>query len=148
MNEIMKSNAASTGMEAAAAGQMAVIMGQMQQLMQGMADSIRATNARMAKMERQIELLTPLTGAQEKALCAEIRRRAAELCGQYRLGEGYEQAVASAIRSELKREGGVRAVRELPRIEYNVLLERVALWDDYDTMRTLRRQARKEEKHE
>ena len=148
MSEIMKSNATGGNMENPAAQQLATVIGQMQQLMQGMADSIRATNARMAKLERQIELLTPLTGAQEKALCAEIRRRAAELCGQYHLGEGFEQAVAAAIRGELKREGGVRAVRELPRIEYNVLLERVALWDDYNTMRELRKRARDGGKHE
>lgn len=148
MNEIMRGETAGNGLEPMTAQQMTAVMGQMQQLMQGMADSIRATNERMAKLERQIELLTPLTGAQEKALCAEVRRRAGELCGQYRLSAGYEQAVAAAIRGELKREGGVRAVRELPRIEYNVLLERVALWDDYDTMRALRQQARKEGKHE
>lgn len=148
MNEIMKSTETGTGTEIMSAGQMAAIMRQMQQLMQGMADSIRATHARMAKLERQIELLTPLTGAQEKALCAEIRRRAAELCGQYRLDAGHGAAIAAAIRAELKRAGGVRAVRELPRIEYSVLLERVALWDDYEIMREIRKKARKEGLHE
>lgn len=124
-------------------GELAAI-DQMKELMLGMAEAIRATSERMAKMERQIELMTPLTGAQERALCGEIRRRAGELKEQYRLEDGSEAAIASAIRVSLRKEGGVRAVRELPRIEYNVLLERVAMWDDYDVMRRIRRQARKD----
>jgi len=117
-------------------------LSQMQQLMLGMADAIRAANTRMEKMERQLELLTPITGAQERALRAEIRRRAEALSGLYRLQDGSRTAIAAAIRAGLKGEAGVRAMRELPRIEYSVLLERVALWDDYDTMRAIRKRAR------
>lgn len=123
-------------------------LGQMQQLMLGMADAIRAANTRMEKLERQLELLTPVTGAQERALRAEIRRRAEELSGLYRLPEGSRAAIAAAIRAGLKGEAGVRAMRELPRIEYSVLLERVALWDDYDTMRAIRQRARDGGQHE
>jgi hypothetical protein len=134
-----------TGMTASTEQQLqaaTAALSQMQQLMLGMADAIRAANTRMEKMERQLELLTPITGAQERALRAEIRRRAEALSGLYRLPDGSRTAIAAAIRAGLKGEAGVRAMRELPRIEYSVLLERVALWDDYDTMRAIRKRAR------
>ena len=127
-----------------AGDQLMSALGEMGDLMRAMAESVRLTNLRMQKLERQIELMTPLTGAQDKALGEAIRKRADALCEQYRLRPARAGAVATAIRRELKRQSGVRSTRELPRIEYQVLLERVALWDDYDVMREIRRADREE----
>ena len=136
MNEITKRDPAGDQLMSA--------LGEMGDLMRAMAESVRLTNLRMQKLERQIELMTPLTGAQDKALGEAIRKRADALCEQYRLRPARAGAVATAIRRELKRQSGVRSTRELPRIEYQVLLERVALWGDYDVMREIRRADREE----
>lgn len=117
------------------------MLGQMERLMQVMANALSATNQRMEQMEKQIQRLTPITGAQEKALAQRIRARAEELCGQYSLPPATATAIANAIRKEIKTTGGVRAIRELPRVEYPVYVERVDLWDDYAAMRAIRRNA-------
>lgn len=114
-----------------------------EQLMQGMANTLALMNQRMEQLERQVKLLTPLTSAQEKALGEKIKQRAEELREEYRLSAACVPAIANAIRKELKLVGGVRALRELPRMEYLVYVERVSLWDDYSTMRAIRKNAMK-----
>ena len=55
--------------------------------------------------------------------------------------------IASAIRKDIKLEGGVRSIRELPRVEYPVYVDRIALWDDYWAMKAIKK-ASKERKEE
>jgi len=110
----------------------------MEQLMQGMAGTISAMHEEMAQMKKQIQMLTPVTASQEKALNAQIRQRSEELRKIYRLEANARAPIANAIRKEIKLAGGVSAIRELPRVEYNVYLERIALWDDYRAMKEIR----------
>ena len=108
---------------------------QMAQATVSMANMLRATNERMASMEREIRLLTKVTPAQASAINAAIRERAAALCGSYRAA-GCEKAVANAIRRAVKLTTGVSNVRELPRCEYTVAMQQVQLWDDYKAMKS------------
>lgn len=112
---------------------------QTQQLMQSMANAMAAMNQRMGQLEKQVRQLTPITGAQEKALGEKVRQRAETLADEYRLDAKAVPLIASAIRKDIKLEGGVRALRELPRVEYPVYVERIALWDDYGAMKAIRK---------
>ena len=97
---------------------------QMAQIMQGMANMVRATNERMGMLEQQVRLLTKVTPAQASAISAAIRDRAKELCAAYR-ATGCEKATGNAIRRELRLTMGVQNVREVPRCEYSVALQAV-----------------------
>lgn len=110
---------------------------QMAQATVSMANMMRATNDRMAAMEREIRLLTKVTPAQASAINAAIRDRAAQLCADYRAA-GHEKAVANAIRRAIKLTTGVSSVRELPRCEYTVAMNQVQLWDDYKAMKAIK----------
>lgn len=113
------------------------IFQQMAQATVSMANMLRATNERMASMEREIRLLTKVTPAQASAINAAIRDRAAELCATYR-ATGCEKAAANAIRRAVKLTTGVSNVRELPRCEYAVAMQQVQLWDDYKAMKAIK----------
>lgn len=110
---------------------------QMAQIMQGMANMVRATNERMGMLEQQVRLLTKVTPAQASAISAAIRDRAKELCAAYR-ATGCEKATGNAIRRELRLTMGAQNVREVPRCEYSVALQTVKLWDDYKTMKAIK----------
>lgn len=114
---------------------------QMAQAAMSMATMLRATNERMASMEREIRLLTKVTPAQASAINAAIRARAAELCGSYRAA-GCEKAVANAIRRAVRLTTGVTSVRELPRCEFTVAMQQVQLWDDYKVMKAIKLKAK------
>lgn len=121
------------------AEQVAGILFHVEQLMQGMAGALSAMDRRMQQLERQIQMLTPITGAQEKAIGAQIKQRAEELRKQYKLDASALAPIANAIRKDLKLSGGVNAIRELPRVEYSVYIERIVLWDDFRAMRAIRK---------
>ena len=125
-NEIMQPCAAPTALPA-----------DVRQTLGQMADMLRATNERMAALEREVRLLTKVTPAQASAIQAAIRSRAAEICAQYR-AEGCEKAAATAIRRAVRLTTGISSVRDLPRCEYSVALEQVRMWDDYKAMKAIR----------
>lgn len=105
--------------------------------MRGMADMLRATNERMAALEREVRLLAKVTPAQANAIHEAIRSRAAEICAQYR-AEGCEKAAANAIRRAVRLTTGISSVRDLPRCEYSVAMDQVRMWDDYKAMKAIR----------
>ena len=107
------------------------------QAMASMATMMRATNERIAALEREIRLLTKVTPAQANAINAAVRERAAELCASYR-ATGCEKQVANAIRRAVKLTTGVSNVRELPRCEYSVAMQQVEMWDDYKAMKAIK----------
>lgn len=115
------------------------MMEQMAQSMRVMAEAMRATNESVAMLQRQVQQMVPLTSPQKRALNQRIKQRAQELREQYRLKEEAESAITAAIRNALKLSGGVRSVAELPRAMYAVHEEQVALWDDYTTMRAIKK---------
>ena len=89
-------------------------MAQALQLMQGMADMVRATNERMAALEQQVRMLEKVTPSQASDLNAAIRQRAAAACQEYRM-TGMEQQVGTAIRKTVRLATGARSVREIAR---------------------------------
>lgn len=107
------------------------------QALASMASMMRATNERIAELEREIRLLTKVTPAQANAINAAVRERAAELCASYR-ATGCEKLVGNAIRRAVKLTTGVSNVRELPRCEYSVAMQQVAMWDDYKAMKAIK----------
>ena len=112
---------------------------QQQMMMQSMANALAAMNQKVGQLERQLRQLTPITGAQEKALGDKIKFRAQQLQKSYKLPVQAVSLIAQAIRKDIKLEGGVRAIRELPRVEYAVYVDRIALWDDYAAMKAIKR---------
>ena len=124
-NEIMQPCAAPTALPA----DVRQTLGQMGEIMRGMADMLRATNERMAALEREVRLLTKVTPAQANAIHEAIRSRAAEIC---------EKAAANAIRRAVRLTTGISSVRDLPRCEYSVAMEQVRMWDDYKAMKAIR----------
>ena len=106
-------------------------------IMRSMANMLRATNERMASLEREVKLLTKVTPAQANAINNAIRQRAAELCETYR-AQGCEKAAANAIRRAVRLTTGTNSVRDLPRCEYSVAMEQVSMWDDRKVMKALR----------
>lgn len=122
--------------------QVLTVLGNLEGLMKIMAQTVSAMNERIDRLDRQVQQLTPITGAQERALGEKIKQRAEELRGVYKLPESSRTAIANAIRKDVKTVGGVRAIRELPRVDYTVYLDQIALWDDYATMRAIKKKAR------
>jgi hypothetical protein len=115
----------------------AQIQAQMMKIMRGVADMMRATHDRMAQLEQEVRLLKPVTPAQAREIRAAIVKRAAALCLAYHV-DGREQVAANAIRREIRLTHGVQSMRELPRVEYAVVMKQVELWDDYKTMKAMK----------
>ena len=112
-------------------------MAQTMQLMQGMADMVRATNERMAALEQQVRMLEKVTPAQAANLNAAIRARATAACQEYRMA-GLESQVSAAIRKTMRLATGARSVREIARCDYKPILELVNTWDEYKTMKAIK----------
>ena len=102
-------------------------MAQTMQLMQGMAEMVRATNERMTELEQQVRMLEKVTPSQASDLNAAIRERAAAACKEYRM-TGMEKPVAAAIRKTMRLATGARSVREIARCDYKPVRELVATW--------------------
>ena len=112
-------------------------MAQTMQLMQGMAEMVRATNERMTELEQQVRMLEKVTPSQASDLNAAIRDRAAAACKEYRM-TGMEKPVAAAIRKTMRLATGARSVREIARCDYKPVRELVATWDEYKTMKAIK----------
>lgn len=118
------------------------MMGQMQQFMQSAAVSMQATNERVARLEKNFDLMAILTTPQMTQLKQAIRARAANVAEEWGLPAAFAQNIAAAIRKEIKATGGVRSLQELPRCEYQVYMEQVKMWDDFHTINQLKEKAR------
>lgn len=106
--------------------------------MRDVANMVRATNERMTALEKEVRLLTKVTGAQASEIGKAIRERAAALCTERKLPPEADKPIAAAIRREIRLTTGVEAVRDIPRCEYQVILRRVQLWDDYKAIKAIR----------
>lgn len=121
----------------AAPGEMEAAMMQMREIMRSMADMMRATNERMAALEREVRQMTKVTPAQASAINAAIRQRASELCESYRAA-GCEKAAGNAIRRAVRLTTGTSSMRELPRCEYSIVMDAVRMWDDRKAMKAIK----------
>jgi len=122
--------------------ELGAMMGQMVELMRGVAESQRMINARVEKLEKQNALAIRVTASQAREIGNEIQHRAEVICAV----QGFDQImkqhpsvyfyacrepIARAIRKAVKLAAGVNSLRELPKCEYSVVLEQIALWEDY-----------------
>ena len=112
-----------------------------QQLLQ-MAELLRVTNERMAALEQLVRRLEKVTPAQAGEINRAIRERAAAVCAAYRM-EGQEQPVASAIRRSVRQAAGVTSAKDISRCDYQPLRALIAEWDEYSTIRDIKRKGRK-----
>lgn len=127
---------------------------QVQQMMQAVAQMargindlalmLRTTNERMDALEKEVRRLTKVTPAQAKAINAAIKDRAAVLCDTHH-AEGFDRTVSAAIRKHLKLGCGISSIRELPRSDYALAMQRIEIWDDYRMIRELRNKNRRDE---
>lgn len=122
--------------------QVLTVLGNLEGLMRMMTQTVAEMNKRIDRLDRQVQQMTPITGAQERALGEKIKQRADELCVLHKLPEGSRTAIANAIRKDIKTTGGVRSIRELPRVDYTVYIDQIALWDDFAVMRAIRKKAK------
>lgn len=134
MGEMIRQGATDTSISVQELGN---TLAQVADAMRGMMEMMRATNERMSALESQVRLLTKVTPAQVSAINAAMRERAKELCELYRM-TGSEKGVTNAIRKELKLLSGVSSVKELPRCEYQLMLERVRAWEDYKVLKKIK----------
>ena len=105
----------------------------------GMADTIADMSEKIERMEKEFSRMIPLTGAQERDVQSRIRAKAEEICALYGLPPEARRTISRGLRSNLKRRLGVCSIREIPRIDYELALEEIELWDDYQTVREARK---------
>ncbi len=132
-------NTTPTG-ELAETAQVTAMVGQMMNLMQGMAETLRATNERVASLEKQTALNARVTAGQAKHINATIREQAAKVAAMHGMvnSASEAQAIARAIRRDVYLTAGVNSSRELPKCEYRVYLQQVELWDDYRAIKAIK----------
>ena len=134
------------------------MMGTLQQ----MANMMAAISENMSAITRRMDLAERLTGGQAQELNRAIRARSWQLLTQYSvraqkldaalkakngelpfpyngldpLLDAGARKVQGLIRRDVRAAQGLesRSLRDLPRCEYPVALNRVAMWDDYDAM--------------
>lgn len=123
--------------EAAAPVTLEAFMAQTMQLMQGMAEMVRATNERMTALEKQVRMLEKVTPSQAADLNALIRERAAAVCAEYRMA-GLDKPVAAAIRRSVRIATGARSVREIARCDCKPVRELISCWDEYKTLKAIK----------
>lgn len=98
-------------------------------------DVLYGMSVRMDAMERMLAQMVPITAAQARALGDAIRARAAQLAGDYGItAPGARRSIGAAIRRAVRQDAGIERIEEMPRTLYDVYVEFIAMWDDYDEM--------------
>ena len=115
------------------------------QLMRSMSDMVAATNAsmeaiqhRLDAMERRQQLMERVTPGQAKAINAALKKQAQLMCALYGLPEAAEKKLVAVIRTDLCNSAGVRTVRDLPACDYDVHLEQIELWEQYEKIQLIK----------
>lgn len=145
MDEMQKYQTCSQNPAPPAGEQVQQMMQAVVQMARGINDlalMLRTTNERMDALEKEMRRLTKVTPAQAKAINDAIKSRAAALCDTHH-AEGCDRAVSAAIRKSLKLGCGISNIRELPRSDYTLAMQRIEMWDDYRLIRDIRNKARR-----
>ena len=98
---------------------------------------------RMAELEKQIRLNTPVSKQQEKYLGDAMRAKARELL--YKRGIEDDKAVrklVTAIKKSVLARYGITSMREIPKHEYSVAMSQINLWNDAMCVRDAIKEAR------
>ena len=140
MNEIINTGGALAAPQDAAL----VELKRMQEMMATMAAMLQATTESMEQLRRQVRLLEKVTPAQAAAINKAIRERATELCAIYLLRDDQAaKLTAAAIRKGVKLQFGAGSTKEIPRCDYEIAMEMVRAWDDYQAMKAIKGRARR-----
>lgn len=100
-------------------------------------------NDRMAALEKQIRLNTPVTRQQAKYLKAAIKEKATELLEKSSAVDSKGvQKLSLAIKKETLSFYGVSAVEEIPKHEYSVAMNTIATWNNLRTVRDVVKEVR------
>ena len=110
-----------------------------------MGEMLRITNERMAALEKTVRTLEKVTPQQAAAINREIREAAARACEDWLL-QGEEKQTAAAIRKWLRQTTGVRTPREICRCDYEIVMDGIREWDDYDAMTRIREKRKKSQR--
>lgn len=98
---------------------------------------------RIADLEKQIRLQTPLTGKQVSYINDAIRERSRVLLDKREIDD--KKAIVklgNAIRKAVLMRYGVSSLREVPRHEYGVALSQIDMWNDALIVRDVVKEAR------
>lgn len=81
---------------------------------------------KMEALQKEFRINTPLTRQMELNLTRKIRQKARELSARYAEGDAKApQRIAREIRKALYEKYAVRDLRSIPKIEYEIAMERV-----------------------
>lgn len=100
-------------------------------------------NERLAELEKQIRLQTPVTNQQVKYLNDATKRRARELLDKR--GVTDQKAVtklAGAIRKAVLARYGISHLREVPKHEYTIAMQQIGMWMNILTIMDIAQEAR------
>lgn len=124
--------------------QVADILRRNNEAMERLAAQQQVMTARIADLEKQVRLKTPLSKSQEKCVNDAIRARARELMeGKGYGGDGKAVTkIAAAIRKSVLARYGVGSLREAPAYDYEVCMESAKRWCDLVVIRDVVKEAR------
>ena len=111
--------------------------------MEEVAAALAVQNDRLAALEKQIRLQTPVTGKQVGYLNDAIRQRSRELLDKRDIDD--KKAVTklgNAIRKSVLARYGIDSLRETPKHEYPVAMQQIGMWSDALTVRDIVKEAR------
>jgi len=100
-------------------------------------------NDRLAAMEKQIRLQTPVTSKQVSYLNEAIRSRARVLLDKKSIDD--KKAItklSGMIRKSVLSRYGIGNMREIPKHEYSVAMSQIELWNDVLALRDVVKEAR------
>lgn len=116
------------------------------QALEQLAGAQKVQNDRLEALERQIRLNTPVTPQQVRFMNDAIRGRARELLIKREIEDtGMIRRLGNAIRKSVLARYGVSALHEIPKHEYPVAMNQIAMWNDALLIRDCVRSARGQE---
>lgn len=108
---------------------MGSMMEQLNETMTRVATAQQLQSERMAELEKQIRLNTPVTPAQVRHLNEAIKNRAKEILENRKIEDAAAlRRLGNAIRKSVLARYGIAAMHEIPRHEYSVALSHISVW--------------------
>ena len=100
---------------------------------------VLALSAEMSQVSIMLREMVTLTASQEASIKRTAIGRAQELCAKYGLPQNRYARIAALIRADVTRPSGVRAVRDIPRCEFDQALEQARAWEKPGVLRKMTR---------
>ncbi len=124
--------------------QIGSILERTNQAMERIAATQQMMNSRIADLEKQVRLKTPLSKSQEKCVNDAIRARARELLEAKGYAEDRKAVtkLSGCIRRAVLARYGAGSLRDYPAYDYDTALEQVKRWNDFPEVKVILREAR------